>query len=102
MPRVIWTNRALNDLDRLEQFLWTKSPLAAERAIRTILEATRLLEDFPQAGRPAADLDPEHRELPVPFSSSGYVVLYGYDGAWVEILFVRHMREDDFPSLKPS
>ena len=96
MPDVIWSPKALRDLDRLEAFLWEKSPKAADRAIQSIVGATRLLREFPNAGRPAEDLDPEQRELPVPFSNSGYVVSYRYvEGDVVEILDVRHMREDD-------
>ena len=40
------------------------------------------------------DLDPEHRELVVRFSEGGYIVHYGVFGDRIEILDVRHQRED--------
>jgi len=101
MARIAWTHAALADLDRLESFLWQASPVSAERAITAILDATELLQQFPEAGRPSADLDPDHRELLLPFGNSGYVVGYGVYRGTVEILSVRHMREDDAPSPQP-
>lgn len=95
--RLTWTDDALADLDRLETFLWEKSARSAHDAIFTIIDATEILKRFPDAGRMAEDLDPEHRELLVPFSNSGYIVGYGVYGDEVEIFNVRHMREDDPP-----
>jgi len=95
MASISWTQQALDDLDRLELFLLDKSPRVAAQAVLAIMEATDVLMDFPQAGRMTPDLDPEHRELLVPFSNSGYVIGYGVYGDRVEILDVHHMREDD-------
>ena len=91
MHRIVWTRQAIADLDRLEAFLWHKSPDAARR--QHIMNATQQLQYFPQAGRAAPDLDPEHRELPVTFGVSGYMVRYGVYATQVEILAIRHMRE---------
>lgn len=95
MAQITWTRLALIDLDRLEAFLFEKSPISAERAILAVIDATEILRDFPEAGRMSDDLDPEQRELIVPFSNSGYVVGYSVIGSAVEILSVRHMSEDD-------
>ncbi len=101
MARVTWIDEALADLDRLEAFLSEKSPRSAARAIVTIIDATEILKDFPGAGRMSDDLDPEQRDLLVPFSSSGYIVGYGVFDDEVEIFNVRHMREDDL-GLSPA
>lgn len=95
MARISWTRAALADLDRLEAFLHDKSPRSAARAIVAILDEVEILRQFPEAGRMSDDLDPEQRELIVPFSKSGYVVGYGVFGDHVEVFSVRHMREDD-------
>lgn len=92
---VTWTRGALADLDRLEAFLMEKSPRSAARAVITIMDATEILKTFPEAGRISDDLDPEQRELIVPFSNRGYIVGYGIFGDEVEIFNVRHQREDD-------
>jgi plasmid stabilization system protein ParE len=94
MLRVAWTRAALADLDRLEAFLVEKSPRSASRAVVAIMDATRVLARFPHAGRMTKDLDPEHRELIVKFSDSGYIVHYGVLADRIEILDVRHQRED--------
>ena len=59
----------------------------------TIRSAVIRLSEFPQSGRGAADLDPNHRELIVRFANSGYVVLYGLDAGDIIVLSVRHQRE---------
>lgn len=96
MPALVWTDTALHHLARLEAFLAEKNPHAAQNAIAALLSRTQTLADFPEIGRLAPDLDPEHRELPVTFANAGYVIGYYYRlGSAVEILHVRHMSEDD-------
>jgi plasmid stabilization system protein ParE len=94
MPKIAWTRAALADLDRLEAFLVEKSPRSASKAVVAIMDATRVLARFPHAGRMTEDLDPEHRELIVKFSDSGYVVHHGVFDDRIEVLEVRHQRED--------
>jgi toxin ParE1/3/4 len=94
MPYLIhWTDTAADGLERAYQFLAEKSEEAAIAAIKAIREKAHLLEQFPNAGRPAEDLDPEHRELLVPFGASGYVLLYLVENHCVYILAVRHQKE---------
>jgi plasmid stabilization system protein ParE len=93
MPRLIWTDRALVDMGRLAQFLRPKSPRAAKAAIDAIRQGVRLLEAFPEAGRPVDNMEPVYRELPIGFAASGYYVYYRVDGDMVRILAVRRARE---------
>ncbi len=93
MPRLIWTQKAFQDLTRIHDFLAVKDTEAALRAVRTINNETLILRQFPEAGRPKHDLEPEHRELLVPFGVSGYVVLYCVQEDSVFILTVRHQKE---------
>lgn len=95
MGRVTWTEEALADLDRLETFLFEKSPRSAALAFLAIIDATGLLKDLPEAGRMSDDLDRDQRDLIVPFSNSGCIVGHGVFGDDVEIFNVRDMREDD-------
>lgn len=90
---VEWSTRSAADLRRLRAFLVSKSPLAASLAVNTIITATIELSQFPSIGRPLNEDEPEFRELLVPFSSSGYVVLYRFDGLNVEIQAIKHMSE---------
>ena len=93
MRTLEWTDRALADLDRLDNFLFAKSPRAAEAAVATILAAAEDLRAFPGVGRPLADEAVEYRELVIPFSDGGYVLLYRVLDALVEVQAIRHMRE---------
>ncbi len=43
--------------------------------------------------RPADDLEPDHRELLIPFGGSGYAVFYEVQGEEVLILALKHQRE---------
>jgi plasmid stabilization system protein ParE len=93
MARVSWHRAARADVERLYDFLWVKSPKAAEHAAQTILEGVRLLETSPQLGRPAQDAT-ERRELVLPFGSSAYIVSYMLqDAETVIILQVYNSRE---------
>jgi plasmid stabilization system protein ParE len=102
--QIVWLNTAFADIERLDAFLRPSSPVAADRMYAQIQNAVRILKDFPNIGRLAPDIGAEFRELMVPFSSGGYVVLYFVEDA-VLIARVRHQREDDYSpiaSLNPS
>lgn len=92
---VVWTPKAIEDIRRLYSFLSKKNSEAAKAAAALLLKQAELLEMFPNAGRPAEDLEPEHREIVIPFGVAGYVLLYRFDeeGAAVTILAVRHQKE---------
>jgi plasmid stabilization system protein ParE len=96
MPRLVVTQKALEDLIRLCAFLSAKSPEASERAKQKILQSLRALPLFPEAHRPVHDL-PYHRELVIQFGASGYVARYRYEpGGDVVVLRVRHQKEGNF------
>lgn len=96
MPLVTWSVRALDDIDRLYDFLRGKSPNAAERAVATLLESVEGLRDFPSSGRPVAGMNLEYRELPISFGSGGYLVFYHQRPEGIHVLAVRHMREASY------
>jgi plasmid stabilization system protein ParE len=99
---VRWNATASDDLLRLFDFLLDRAKTAddidaAQEAIVAVqLAAEERLAHTPLIYRKAA-ADPFQRELIVPFGASGYVVLYEIEGnAIVNILAVRHQREDDY------
>lgn len=91
MHRIDWTSEALADLDRLEDFLFEKSPPAASRALLSITKAVDQLATFPSRGRPAGTF----RELVVGYSSGGYIIRYFVAADLVSIIGVRSQREDN-------
>jgi len=93
MPRVVWSPAALADVHRAFLFLANKNLLAAQEAVKAIRQSVTILAQHPEVGRPIAEMEPEYREWPIAFGSSGYVVLYRFDGAFAIILALRHQRE---------
>lgn len=96
MPRVILSPGAFRDLQRLREFLRPKSKEAAQRSAKVIIKAIQVLGLQPGIGRPAEDLGPECRELPIDFGNSGYLALYRLKGDEVIILAIRHQLEDGY------
>ena len=96
MSRLVWTPGALAGLQRACLFLAEKDEEAAIKALDAIGQGSLLLEDFPEAGRPAEDLEPEHRELLIPFGALGYLLLYQIENTLVYVLAVRHQKESGY------
>ena len=96
MPRLIWSEAALANVQRLYRFLAEKNLAAAKRAVKVIRDGVRVLAAHPQVGRVVEDMDEAFRDWPVDFGDSGYMVRYRFDGELVTILAVRHQKGAGF------
>ena len=96
--KVRLTAEALEDLDRLYDFLLERDIKAAERALAAIERALALLAYSPFSCRKALlQKNPRWREILIPFGHSGYVALFEVDDDQsVTITAVRHQREEDY------
>ncbi|MGA7538210.1 MAG: type II toxin-antitoxin system RelE/ParE family toxin [Steroidobacteraceae bacterium] len=96
--KVRLTAEALDDLDRLYEFLLKRDLDAAERALAAIERALALLAYSPFSCRKALlQKSPRWRELVIPFGNSGYVALFEIDDdRTVTVTAVRHQREEDY------
>jgi plasmid stabilization system protein ParE len=92
LARLIYSARALADLERLTDFLIENDPAEAARTVELIEEAVSLLERHPLIGRP---LEQELRELVISRGRTGYVAIYSFEELHdsILILAVRHQRE---------
>lgn len=92
MATVYFSARALDDLDRLFDFIAEHDSASAGRAAQRITEAIGILRDHPLIGRPVRG---DIRELVISSGRTGYVALYRLRNgvARVEILTIRHQRE---------
>jgi plasmid stabilization system protein ParE len=99
LAQVVYSRRALDDLERAIRFLAEQDPTAAVRAAAAIREAVELLARHPLIGRPVAR---PLRELVVSFGKTGYVALYRFLPARgeVRVLGIRHQRELDYPAAQ--
>ena len=95
--RVRFTPEAEDDLLRLYDFLLERNVRAGERALDAIKGAVELLRFSPFSCRKPRPDNPFLRELIIPFGSAGYVALFEIEpGGVVNILAVRHQREEDY------
>jgi len=92
VPRLVLAPRALDDLDRLAEFLLERSPTLAAGTGALIIEALEVLRGHPLIGRPA---EAGLRELLISRGRTGYVALYRYqvESDRVLVLAIRHQRE---------
>jgi addiction module RelE/StbE family toxin len=92
MAKVVYTERALDDLDRLEDFLLEVDTHAAHKTIPLITSAIEMLCLHPEIGRRRAG---QLRELIISRGKTGYIALYRYEEIRdaVRVLAIRHQRE---------
>lgn len=96
MAVVLYSARALEDLDRVIAFHGGAGESAAVDVVGLITSAVTVLERHPLIGRPV-----EHglRELVISLGKTGYVALYRYHprrrAVW--LLRLRHQREAGYP-----
>lgn len=95
MPRLILTSQAIDDLERVANFLAEKSQEAADRAKAVIAEHIEKIQRFPTIYRPVLT-QKDRREVVIAFGSHGYVMRYHYDpeADTVAITNVWHQREE--------
>ena len=95
--KVRFTPEAEDDLLRLHDLLLERNVTAAERALDAIRGAVELLRLSPFSCRKALPDSPFLRELIIPIGSAGFVALFEIEpGGVVNILAVRHQREEDY------
>ncbi|MFO1400739.1 MAG: type II toxin-antitoxin system RelE/ParE family toxin [Steroidobacteraceae bacterium] len=92
MAQVIYARRALDDLERLLQFLERERPGAGPAAAAVIADGIGILERHPLIGRP---VEHDLRELLISRGRSGYAALYCFLAAHdvALVLAIRHQRE---------
>ena len=62
--RIVWSRRALHDLEAIASYIAADSPTYAGSVIKKIVSQTRILAQFPRAGRKVPELNDEDiREL---------------------------------------
>ena len=95
MASVQYTAKALEDLERLADFLAGDDPAAAASTADLILDGLAILEAHPLVGRA---VEKGRRELVISRGRSGYIALYRYlpPKDRVTVLAIRHQREAGF------
>ena len=92
MARLIYSEQALADLERLSDFLLEQDLAAALATLDLIEEALAILHRLPYLGR---QLDDDLYELVISRGKTGYVALYSFEEVHdaVLVLAIRHQSE---------
>lgn len=92
MARLIYTRKALADIEALTDFLAERDPSAAAETACLVSEAVSILAGHPLIGRPVEN---GLRELVISRGRTGYVALYRFreHDDVVTVLAIRHQRE---------
>jgi addiction module RelE/StbE family toxin len=93
MSQIVWTETAIDDLNRHYDFIKLNNPDAAARAVQAIVSSGESLQDNPRRGA-IVDEIAGLRKLLVSFGKYGYTIHYVILEDDVIILRVYHGREN--------
>jgi plasmid stabilization system protein ParE len=98
MTKLVYSEHALIDLERLVDFLMEFDPEAAELTALLIFEALEILVRHPEIGR---KVHLGQRELVISRGSTGYLAIYRYLPQLdrVLVLALRHQRESGYKTI---
>jgi plasmid stabilization system protein ParE len=98
MTELVYTEQALQDLERLSDFLLESDPQAAQDTARLIFDALEILAQHPEIGRKVPF---GQRELVISRGRTGYLALYRFlpHIDRILVLAIRHQRESGYKSL---
>lgn len=98
MTELVYTERALRDLERLTDFLLQSDPKSAQETATLILEALEILTQHPEIGRKVLF---GQRELVISRGRTGYLALYRFlpHIDRILVLALRHQREAGYRGL---
>ena len=98
MAKLIYSSKALADIEALTDFLRASDPATAAETAALICEAVGLLGKHPLIGR---SIEHGLRELVISRGRTGYIALYRFREAEdaILILAIRHQREAGYWEL---
>lgn len=85
--RVIFSNRALSDIEAIADYIAADSPAYARTVVRKIFQATRNLAQFPRSGRKVPEFNGEDLREVFVYS---YRVIYRIKPDRIEVAAVVH------------
>ena len=84
MPKIVWTDEAVGQLEAIVTYIFVLNPAAAQKLGEKLVALADSLEDFPNRGR---DVGGGKREMT---SVWPYIMRYRVDGDRIVILRIRH------------
>lgn len=98
MTELVYSAQALQDLERLSDFLLETDPQAAQDTVGLIFDALEILVQHPEVGR---KVHFGQRELVISRGRTGYLALYRFlpHVDRILVLGLRHQRESGYKGL---
>lgn len=98
MTELVYTTQALDDLERLSDFLWQANPPAAQDTVLLIFDALEILVQHPEIGR---KVHFGQRDLVMSRGRTGYLALYRFlpHIDRILVLALRPQRESGYRGL---
>jgi toxin ParE1/3/4 len=84
---IVWSPRALADVEAIAAYIALDSSTYAKAVVRTIMTSTRTLARFPRSGRRVPEFDDENTRELIAYS---YRIIYTIDPDQVTIAAVIH------------
>lgn len=94
MSQLIFTENAVQDLERLRTYLDNKNALIAKRLSKTLIGGMEGLRTMPHLGPLMSGLNGKYRRWIIEFGSHKYIVSYRVEGDDILILSIHHEREN--------
>lgn len=87
MASVAWTPQAIDDVEKIRDFISKDSPSYGDLVARRLVESVGRLEQFPESGRVVPEFrDPTIREI----LWGSFRIVYRFNGGRVDVLTVYH------------
>jgi toxin ParE1/3/4 len=85
--RVVWSRRALQDIENIASYIARDSPAYAASVVKAILNETRMLTRFPHSGRKVPELDKDNIREVLAYS---YRIIYWINDEEIIVAAVIH------------
>lgn len=87
IKKIVWSNKSVNNLDEISEYISINSPLYAPVFIQKIIKSVERLKDFPNSGRIVPEFNNKNiREI----IFHNYRIVYRIKNNFVEIILVTH------------
>jgi len=91
MAEIIWSEPALDDLEKIADYITLSNPFAASKLVQRVFAVVDLLVEFPESGREPVELEGfNYREVVV----NPCRVFYRIEGETIYIVHVFRQEQD--------
>jgi len=109
--RLIWTVPVVKELEQQIKYLANKSPDSAKKIIQKLFSKIKILENFPDIGRPISEYEKARKQAEYRIAVTSipatdlklkelliddYIFMYGFNEKKVVILFFKHQKQVNY------